>query len=143
MKMSITTRMRNPLVALARVAAEFVLFAVTLWLLLCALQHVPFAWTVTLLAGVWFALGAVQLPWLRHAGSIGLAAFLVPLGILGWLFWVFGSMPMKATLDELPGAMLSVRNLGIAALLCCGAVAGRVLATRLRARMRRRTTGCS
>jgi hypothetical protein len=116
---------REPVRTILRQAAEFIIFGLGLPLGAWATQSASSFWPlVAVLAGIYLALGALPCPWKRAMILVGVAAFFVPFGILGWVFWELAHPPIVSTLDELPGVLFGLQNLGVASLLCTSAVAG-------------------
>ena len=129
-------------------ALELVVFGLGLLVPLWADQWIPeggkgyaeYSWSLPLLlVSIYFILGAVRFPWNRRVASVGIAAFLAPLWIVGWIDWriqYFLFFEHSDAWQNLPRVIASPSNLGLAALVCASAVLGRRLATLQRASAR-------
>ena len=129
----------------ARLAGELLVFGLGLAIPLWASQEVTYSSWVGLasLAGIYLLLGATPLPWTRRPLLLGVAAFLVPFGLLGWISWrmeYFFIFERPNSWQNLPRMLFGLKNVGVAALLCGLAVTG-AICVRGWARRRRRTTG--
>jgi hypothetical protein len=86
----------------------------------------------------------VPIPSVRQSLFIGIAGFLVPLLILGWIDWrieYFLMFEHVGAWENLPRVILGPENLGAAVFLSVSAIAGRSLSRRLLARVQQRRQG--
>ena len=132
---------RASLSALAAQVFELVVFALGLLITLWGWQWLPAAWSryterswifVMVLAVVYGALGAVRFRWSRRVAAVAVAAFIMPLWIVGWIDWRIQYFLMFEHADawqNLPRVIFAPANVGIAALLCACAALGHRLAS--------------
>jgi len=90
-----------------------------------------------ILSGIYFGLGTIPLPWARRSVLLAIAAFLVPLWIIGWISWriqYFLMFEHVGAWENLPRVILGPENLAFAAVVCVAAVLGERLIAFRRAR---------
>ncbi len=90
-----------------------------------------------ILSGIYFGLGTIPLPWTRRRVLLAIAAFLVPLWIIGWISWriqYFLMFEHVGAWENLPRVILGPENLAFAAVVCVAAVLGERLIAFRRAR---------
>jgi hypothetical protein len=141
----------SPILALltrvSRVGAELLLFAVVLLGLGKSSEYADlpvWGWQgLVILACVWFAVGAIPLPWPRTAVAVGTASFLVPFAVLGVVYWAFERMPIVPSWSAFPRVLLGPANVGRALLASAAALSGQALTARASRWAGRRTTRCS
>ena len=136
-------RLKHLVMALKRFVAlaailmgECAAFAVALVVVMRSLGDVVNSWWLGLviLGAVYLLVGAVPIPPVRQPLPIGIAGFLVPLLVLGWIDWrveYFLMFEHVGAWENLPRVMLGPDNLGAAAFLCVAAVSGRSLSRRI------------
>ena len=92
---------------------------------------------VLVLACIFFVLGAMPVPWVRHQLALGAAAFLIPFSVLGWITWriqYFLMFEHSGAWENLPRVILSPQNLAVALGLSITASLGWRLGVARRAR---------
>ena len=84
------------------------------------------------LTGIYFLLGTIPFPWRRQTAAVAVAAFLIPLWIIGWISWrieYFLIFEHVGAWENLPSVILGPENLAMAALGCAAGVLGHRLTT--------------
>ena len=79
------------------------------------------------LACIFFVLGAIPVPWVRRQVPLSIAAFVVPLSMLGWITWrieYFLMFEHSGAWENLPRVIFSPENLGVALALSISASLG-------------------
>jgi len=115
---------------------ECTAFAVALLVAMRSLGDVVNSWWLGLviLGAVYFLVGAVPIPSVRQSLFIGIAGFLMPLLILGWIDWrieYFLMFEHVGAWENLPRVMLGPENLGAAGVLSVSAITGHSLSRRM------------
>ena len=79
-----------------------------------------------LVAATFFVIAMLPMPWRRSISVVAIGAFVGSLIVFGWIDWalVFFHEPEWS---ELPIALFSWQNIGIASVLCAAAAAGRAM----------------
>jgi hypothetical protein len=99
-------------------------------------------WSLLLvLACIFFVVGAMPVPWVRHQLPLGMAAFAIPLSVLGWITWrieYFMIFEHSGAWENLPRVILSPENLAVALGLSITASLGWRLSVARRARTNNR-----
>lgn len=123
---------------LARLTLEFLTFGLGLVIPLWASQGWVFThWMgLVVIAIIYLVLGATPSPWIRRPLLVGVAAFLVPFGLLGWISWwveyrflVF--FERSAVWPNLPRVLFGSENLAVATCLSGVALGGHSLRARV------------
>ena len=138
--------LKRSLALAALLIGECLAFAVALLVVLRSLGDVVNSWWLGLaiLVAVYFVVGAVPIPSVRQTLPIGIAGFVVPLLILGWIDWrieYFLIFEHVGAWENLPRVMLGPENLGTACGLSVSAIAGHSLSRRVFTRLTQRRQG--
>ena len=120
---------------------EVLLFGLGLLFALWANNLLPASWQeeswslALVLAGTYLVLGAIPFPWRRRTALVAVAAFVVPLWIIGWFSWriqYFLMFEHVGAWENLHRVILGPENLVIASLVCAAALLGQRLVFRRR-----------
>ena len=128
--------LRGTLAPAAVLICECAAFALALLVVMRSLGDVLNSWWLGLVifGAVYALVGAVPIPSVRQPVFIGIAGFLVPLVILGWIDWrieYFLMFEHVGAWENLPRVILGPENVGAAVLLSMSAIAGHSLGRRI------------
>ena len=136
---------RWALQGVASQSGEVLAYGFGLLIPLWASRNLSFsAWQgILVLGAAYLVIGMMPVPWERRVGLVAIAAFLVPLVILGCISWrieYFLIFERSGAWENLPRILLSLENFAAAIILCGCAVVGTAPGRKVGASALRRTT---